>query len=446
MTIPESELSEREREILRFVATGASNKEIARHFSISVNTVKVHLRNIFAKIGVSSRTEAAMYAVNAGLVEKSGEQPQTSGDLNMQGDQSMSQSGVLASKNISRYTWSTYVILSAVILVLLAFAGYLMVVRLRMPNEQTLSEQTTGGGDTGWKSLAPMPTARYGLAVVSYENYIYAIGGNTGKIITSTVERYDSGTDSWDSMSPKPARVSDIQAAVIGGKIYVPGGLLESGEVSNQLEVYDPSNDVWHESAPLPIPLSAYALAAYEGRLYLFGGWDGKQYVDIVSIYNPITDMWEYKDSFPLTAGYSGAAIAGEKIFIMGGFDGKKLYDTNLNYNPNLDLDDKNPWFLNTTLPEARYGMGVVGIANIVEVLGGIAENNNPPMSLSFFPLEEKWREFGGLKENNPAFPGVTTLGVFLHVIGGSINGLPTNQHLAYQAIYTTSFPIIQNK
>ena len=61
-------LSEREIEILELVSQGKSNKEIAAELFISVNTVKVHLANIFTKIDVSSRTEATLYAIEHGIV------------------------------------------------------------------------------------------------------------------------------------------------------------------------------------------------------------------------------------------------------------------------------------------------------------------------------------------------------------------------------------------
>jgi DNA-binding CsgD family transcriptional regulator len=61
-------LTEREKEILQMVATGVTNREVAFRLSISVNTVKVHLRNVYNKLGAESRTEATMIAVREGWV------------------------------------------------------------------------------------------------------------------------------------------------------------------------------------------------------------------------------------------------------------------------------------------------------------------------------------------------------------------------------------------
>ena len=61
-TVTESRLTRREQEILRLVATGATNREIAEHLVISEGTVKNHLANLFSRLGLRDRTQAVLYA------------------------------------------------------------------------------------------------------------------------------------------------------------------------------------------------------------------------------------------------------------------------------------------------------------------------------------------------------------------------------------------------
>lgn len=61
-------LTERERSVLRLVANGASNQEIAARLTISINTVKTHMRSILDKLQLENRTQAANYAIQRGLV------------------------------------------------------------------------------------------------------------------------------------------------------------------------------------------------------------------------------------------------------------------------------------------------------------------------------------------------------------------------------------------
>jgi DNA-binding NarL/FixJ family response regulator len=61
-------LTDRETDVLRLLARGRANKEIARDLSIGEKTVKTHVSSILSKLDVQSRTQAALYAVNIGLV------------------------------------------------------------------------------------------------------------------------------------------------------------------------------------------------------------------------------------------------------------------------------------------------------------------------------------------------------------------------------------------
>ena len=70
VSAPESPeaLTERETGVLRLLAQGQSNKQIARSLHITDKTVKTHVSNILSKLGVQSRTQATLYAVRIGLV------------------------------------------------------------------------------------------------------------------------------------------------------------------------------------------------------------------------------------------------------------------------------------------------------------------------------------------------------------------------------------------
>jgi DNA-binding NarL/FixJ family response regulator len=69
---PFADLSPRETELLRLIAEGSANKEIARRLTISERTARTHVSNILRKLGLTSRTQAALLAVREGLAGRPG--------------------------------------------------------------------------------------------------------------------------------------------------------------------------------------------------------------------------------------------------------------------------------------------------------------------------------------------------------------------------------------
>ncbi len=67
--LPNGRLSPREREVLRLLSQGQTNREIAQNLIVSVSTVKIHVEHILSKLGVSDRTQAAVRAIELGLLQ-----------------------------------------------------------------------------------------------------------------------------------------------------------------------------------------------------------------------------------------------------------------------------------------------------------------------------------------------------------------------------------------
>jgi len=68
-TLPHHDLTEREMEVLKLIAKGRSNQELADELYIGIKTVKFHVTNILGKLGVEDRTQAAIYAHKNGLAD-----------------------------------------------------------------------------------------------------------------------------------------------------------------------------------------------------------------------------------------------------------------------------------------------------------------------------------------------------------------------------------------
>ena len=275
----EPRLTERETEILEQLATGASNRQIARRLHISANTVKVHLHNIYRKLGVESRTEATLLGLQAGLI--SGVGPGTANR------------GVWGPPG-----WVVLVLVAGLLVVAVVLSDVFTRARNQAPGTTIDLQQLEA---SRWEELAPMTIPRRGMAAVAFQVNIYVIAGETAEGITGVVERYDPSTDIWESLPSKPTPVADIGAAVIGGKIYVPGGRMSDGRATNALEVFDPRSGTWDVGPSMPGGLYAYAITAYEGRIYVFGGTDGDLPQAEVWIFDPETESWESGGSMKST-------------------------------------------------------------------------------------------------------------------------------------------------
>lgn len=435
-------LSERELEVLECVVGGASNKEVALKLSISQNTVKVHLRNIFTKLGVASRTEATTSAIQLGLVAIPGaalapaaQEPDIPSEPAPPGE--IGSSGPPRSPR----RWRMRYLVIPLALVLLV-AGSLIVWNLNTDPDGTAESFTESPvGDSGWFEDRALPRARTRSAVAAVGLRLYQIGGESPNGIEARVDIYDTPTHTWLEAAEKPTAVADATAAVLFGEIYVPGGHLRNGQPTDIVEAYSPANDTWRRVASLPRPMAG-TLALSDGSfLYAIGGWDGEQHLDTHYVYDAGADSWRPLPPLPHARAYAaGSALTGQ-LFVVGGTDGASELARCDSYDPAGGVWSQCPDML---LPRVAPGAAVV-LNKLYVIGGGANEASDVSFSEVYDPNSETWQVVNTpMLSETPswAHPGVANVEVRIYAIGGNRGEtLLSSNYIFAPAVYKTFIP-----
>jgi len=445
---PTLQLSKRELQVLELVVTGASNQEIAQKLVISINTVKVHMRNIFEKLEVQSRTEATLRAIQEGLVIV----PDSEAEASEEQEPSVTPKTYL----VTPTTPMTIPRWQRIYLLLAALAGAAVGLLPLLPRETPqpmpqlsvpviYSQPPTptppaNGATSRWVAHNPMPTNRAGLALVSLNEQIFAIGGvRANNRATRLVEIHNSATDSWVEGDSKPTATANIAGVLLDEKIYVPGGCTNEGKAIKNLEIYDPQADRWSQGPALPQPRCGYGLVTFEEQLYLFGGWNGSQFEDTIFIFSPQDNRWETSEtSLPHPLGYMGVAVLDEAIYLVGGYDGQDEFAETYRFDPKTGA-----WLPKASLQEKRGGLGLVSNGQNLYAIGGGWEHTLTT-SEKYNPNTNTWSQFETPYASQWRNLGVTIVDTKIYAVGGwdGTENQYMNTVVSYQFLYQFFLPL----
>jgi N-acetylneuraminic acid mutarotase len=226
-----------------------------------------------------------------------------------------------------------------------------------------------------WDEVAPYPgpaVDHAGAAVVN--GIIYLIGGLTGwpDAAVNTVYAYDPATDSWSQRANLPRDRGAMGVAVLGGKIYAAGGLVDGGTAVTDLAVYDPQTNIWTPLAPMPTARDHLTMEAVNGMLYALGGRPVTINAPVAAneAYDPNTNTWQARAPLPVARGGHGSAVLDGKIIVFGG-EGNVGVPSGMFANTDEYDPISNSWRALAPMITPRHGMDGAVLEGVVYVPGG---------------------------------------------------------------------------
>lgn len=200
-------------------------------------------------------------------------------------------------------------------------------------------QQAQTGEINNLEQLSPvdMPVKLFAASCAAYGNKLYIFGGVGESGYLATVYEYNMSTNEISRKSDMPAKCAYGAIQILNDKIILLGGANETGCL-NTVYMYDVNSDRWTQKTSMEVPRQNFTTAQLSGEIYVFGGessyttngidelltnqeYNYKILQNAVESYNPETDTWSRRpDATNACAG--GMALGTEPPIFIGGWDG----------------------------------------------------------------------------------------------------------------------------
>src|SRR5918996_2863715 len=235
--------------------------------------------------------------------------------------------------------------------------------------------------DLEWETLAPMPTPRTEVAAAAVGGRIVVVGGFAPAGTVGTTEVYDVATDAWSAGPDLPVAVNHAMATSFGDEVYVFGGTLGDGAISDSAFVL--SDGAWDPLPLMPEPRTAGGAAVAGGLIHVVGGVGPEGVAERTLVFDAEAGRWSVTEGLGRPREHMGVAAFDDRVYAVGGRAGSLA-----GFGDVEGLDPgTSPWSPLPDLPTPRGGMAAAAASNGVVAIGTamyvIAGGVDPGLSFS---------------------------------------------------------------
>uniref|UniRef100_A0A8D0PX26 Intracisternal A particle-promoted polypeptide n=1 Tax=Sus scrofa TaxID=9823 RepID=A0A8D0PX26_PIG len=238
--------------------------------------------------------------------------------------------------------------------------------------------------------------------------YLYAVGGYTrlqggrwsDSRALSCVERFDTFTQYWTTVSSLHQARCGLGVAVLGGMVYAVGGGWIGAEIGNTIERFDPDENKWEVVGNMAVSRYYFGCCEMQGLIYVVGGISNEG-IELRSfeVYDPLSKRWSPLPPMGTRRAYLGVAALNDCIYSVGGWN--ETQDA-LHTVEKYSFEEEK-WVEVASMKVPRAGMCVVAVNGLLYVSGGRSSSHDflAPGTLDsvevYNPHSDTWTEIGNM-------------------------------------------------